>query len=95
MIKAIICHSFILVLLILFLYPPLQNVDGETALYLACGRDHRGVVNLLVTWKIDVNLQTKNGRSAIFVAAQNNFYDVADALIAAGADLNLQVNCCY
>ncbi len=72
-----------------------QNEQGETALMLACMHDVRtnkistDIVELLIKFGANLNLQSKKGFNALMFACRKNFAAVK-LLVDADADINLQ-----
>jgi ankyrin repeat protein len=60
-----------------------QTEDGETPLFVACRQGHRNVVNKLLAYKdqIDVNLPDHMGRSPLSVARERGHVDVERLLL--------------
>ena len=64
--------------------------QGYTALIHAAGENLEGIVELLIEYKADLNVQDKDGWSALMYASSRGNEDVAKTLVDAGARLDLK-----
>lgn len=62
--------------------------DGYTPLLYAIEDKEEKIINLLLNYKPDVNIQNDDGQSPLYFAIQNELYDIAFKLIECGANVN-------
>ena len=68
-----------------------QNILGNTALILACYKNHTDVaLALLEDDDIDVNLANQNGITALHLTSEKGMLAIVEKLIEKGADVNIQ-----
>ena len=48
------------------------------------------IVNLLIQYGVNVDLQNKNGATALYIACENNAISIATDLLKGGADPNIK-----
>ena len=81
-----VCKSSSLTSIILFQF----MCQGYTALIHAAGENLEDIVELLIEFKADLNIQDKDGWSALMYASSRGNEDVAKTLVDAGARLDLR-----
>ncbi len=65
-----------------------QDDFGLTPLLAASARGHKDVVELLLTYKADVNAKDNQGLTSLHYTALSNHKEVAELLLSKGADVN-------
>ena len=64
---------------------------GETPLFLAIESDQSEYVDLLLKYKVDLNVQSKEtGNTCLHNAVQNNSFDIVALLLSHGSDYTLK-----
>ena len=66
------------------------NVIGNTALMMAAGNGHPGMVEGLIEYKAQLDMQNRFGKSALIFAALNGEAECVDLLLKAGANKDLK-----
>jgi ankyrin repeat protein len=66
--------------------------DELTPLMIACQKDEKEIVRILIRASADLNIQNKYGDTALHLALKSGNCFIAKLLIASQADLNLQNN---
>eukprot|EP01119_Soliformovum_irregulare_P025643 TRINITY_DN9559_c0_g1_i1.p1 TRINITY_DN9559_c0_g1~~TRINITY_DN9559_c0_g1_i1.p1 ORF type:complete len:507 (+),score=134.35 TRINITY_DN9559_c0_g1_i1:89-1522(+) len=61
------------------------NYDGRTALHVACSEGRIEVVNLLISYKAQLEIKDRWGNTALDDAERGHFQEIVDILISAGA----------
>ena len=71
--------------------PNIKTNDGWTPLMIAMFKGFDDIiVNLLIQYNVNVDLQNKNGATALYIACENNAIHGATALLKGGADPNIK-----
>jgi cytochrome c len=65
-----------------------NELDGVTALYIACEAGNAEMVKLLIDRGADANLQVKLQRTPLYAAIKGGFADIVKLLLDGGADPN-------
>lgn len=65
---------------------------GLTPLMLACSENKKEMIEILVSFGCDVNIQNQYLNSALIIAIDKSYYDVVQFLIENGADISLSNN---
>lgn len=79
-----------------FLFKKVVDVNARsspherTALIYAAISGHIAIVETLITYGADVNLQDSYGSTALIRAVQNNHVEIVKKLVANGADVNIE-----
>lgn len=66
--------------------PSIENQLNKTHFY--SFEDQDKIVDLLIRYKVDVNIMDYHGRTPLFMAARNGNKKIVESLIEAGADVN-------
>ena len=72
--------------------PEINLADELTPLMIACQKDEREIVRILIRASADLNIQNKYGDTALHLALKLGNCFIAKLLIASGADFDLQNN---
>ena len=64
--------------------------NGWTPLMIATLKGFGDIVNLLIQYNVNVDLQNKNGATALYIACENNATNIATNLLKGGADPNIK-----
>lgn len=67
------------------------NNKGESAFFLACAKDREDVVDILLEYGADINIENKCGDTPLICAAHNNNLDIVEMLLMRSSiDINHQ-----
>jgi ankyrin repeat protein len=67
-----------------------QDKYGQTALVFAAFSGYQDIVEILLKYKAQPDIQTKFGQTALMKAAFSNSHHIMSLLVQAGANVNLQ-----
>ncbi|KAL6617761.1 ankyrin repeat-containing domain protein [Neocallimastix sp. 'constans'] len=71
--------------------PNLQDMDGNSALIMACNRGGLNMVNILLASKnININTSTKDGYTPLMIACNKRYLDITKMLIEAQSKFSLK-----
>ncbi|TGL63905.1 ankyrin repeat domain-containing protein [Leptospira ognonensis] len=69
-----------------------EDKDDQTPLILAAGFGYTALVELLISYKADINLQQLDGDTPLLKASSDGFTDIVAVLLKNGADIHLTDN---